>query len=59
MVSSDTVVIEQNATIPTWFHVGGRADRMARPRNTAAHISIRQYTLRKVVTPLMRYLWTN
>ncbi len=35
MVSSDTVVIEHDAAIPTWFHVGGRADRLARPRNTA------------------------
>ncbi len=26
--------VETDALIPTWFHVGGRADRLARPRNT-------------------------
>ncbi|MCC5822405.1 MAG: UDP-N-acetylmuramate dehydrogenase [Phycisphaerales bacterium] len=29
---ADTLVIETNAPIPTWFHIGGRADRLARPQ---------------------------
>jgi UDP-N-acetylmuramate dehydrogenase len=28
-----TLDIEHNAAIPTWFRVGGRADRLARPRS--------------------------
>lgn len=29
-----SVPIAENAPIPTWFHVGGRADRLATPRST-------------------------
>jgi UDP-N-acetylmuramate dehydrogenase len=32
---ADEIMIERNAEIPTWFGVGGRADRLARPRNLA------------------------
>jgi UDP-N-acetylmuramate dehydrogenase len=32
---ADAIMIEPNAQIPTWFGVGGRADRLARPRNIA------------------------
>lgn len=30
-LSQDTLTIERNAPIPTWFHIGGKADRLARP----------------------------
>jgi len=30
---ADAMHIEHNAVIPTWFGVGGRADRLARPRS--------------------------
>lgn len=30
-LTSDTLTIERDAPVPTWFHVGGRADRLARP----------------------------
>ena len=32
MVATATIPIERDAPIPTWFGVGGRADRLARPR---------------------------
>lgn len=32
-LSPDTLSIEEHAAIPTWFHVGGTADRLARPAN--------------------------
>lgn len=32
---ADAILIEPNAELPTWFGVGGRADRLARPRNVA------------------------
>ncbi|MEM9372260.1 MAG: UDP-N-acetylmuramate dehydrogenase [Planctomycetota bacterium] len=31
--SQSAVIIETDAPIPTWFHVGGRAERFARPDN--------------------------
>ncbi len=31
--SPDTLAVETNATVATWFHIGGRADRLARPAN--------------------------
>lgn len=30
---AETIEFERNAEIPTWFGVGGRADRLARPRS--------------------------
>lgn len=30
---SDTLELQRDAPIPTWFHVGGRAERMAHPRS--------------------------
>lgn len=30
-VSHDTLQVQRDAPIPTWFHIGGRADRLARP----------------------------
>lgn len=30
-LTSETLIIEENAPISTWFHIGGRADRLARP----------------------------
>lgn len=33
--STNEVRIERDAPIPTWFRIGGRADRFARPRNEA------------------------
>lgn len=32
--SQGTIAIETDAEIPTWFHVGGRAERLARPKGT-------------------------
>lgn len=34
-LTSDTLAIERNAPVPTWFHIGGRADRLARPADLA------------------------
>ncbi len=31
----DTLVIEEHAPIPTWFHIGGGADRLARPNSAS------------------------
>ncbi len=31
-ISPDTLTIEEHAPVPTWFHIGGRADRLARPQ---------------------------
>lgn len=36
MAATETTTIERNAEIPTWFGVGGRADRLARPTSTDA-----------------------
>ncbi|MCA9303825.1 MAG: UDP-N-acetylmuramate dehydrogenase [Phycisphaerales bacterium] len=32
--SANELVIEHNAAIDTWFHIGGRAQRLARPEST-------------------------
>ena len=32
--SHDELIIDSNAPIPTWFKIGGRADRFARPRTS-------------------------
>lgn len=32
-ITPDVLLIEEHAPISTWFHIGGRADRLARPRN--------------------------
>jgi UDP-N-acetylmuramate dehydrogenase len=32
---ADAILFEPNAELPTWFGVGGRADRLARPRDVA------------------------
>lgn len=34
-LTSDTLAIERDASISTWFHIGGRADRLARPADQA------------------------
>lgn len=31
--ATSTIPIAENAPVPTWFHVGGRADRLATPRS--------------------------
>lgn len=33
MLATDELKIERDAAIPTWFGIGGRAERLARPRN--------------------------